>query len=117
MTLEVIVAAALTVFAAVVLVQVVMAAYVQGVARAAADEAVRTGSRVDAGVEVCRQRAGEVFATLLPGPLGGQAFVDCTADGSMLVSTVTVDVESPTPGLPTFTITATGRATQEGAGG
>lgn len=106
-------AALLTLFAAVVLVQVVFAAYIQGVARAAADEAVRAGSRVAAGVEACRSRAGDVFASLLPGPAGAAVTVDCTREGAELVSTIRVEVDSPTPGLPTFTITATGRATQE----
>lgn len=43
-------AAMLTVIAVMTLVQLVLASYVQGVARAAADEAVRTGSRVAAGI-------------------------------------------------------------------
>ena len=106
-------AAMLTVIAVMTLVQLVLAAYVQGVARAAADEAVRTGSRVAAGVEVCRLRGSEVFTSLLPGPIGRDFTVACTAEGNELVSTVIVIVDSPTPGFPNLTITATGRATQE----
>ena len=107
------IAALLTVFAAVFLVQVVMAAYIQGVARAAADEGVRAGSRVEQGPATCQARTAEVFATLLPGPLGNAVTATCTHDGGELVSQVAVLVDSPTPGLPTFTITATGRAVQE----
>jgi len=99
--------------AAVFLVQVVLAAYIQGVARAAADEGVRAGSRVAAGPPVCEARAGEVFASLLPGPLGDTAEVTCGLDGGDLVSRIEVTVDSPTPGLPTYTVTAAGRATQE----
>jgi hypothetical protein len=106
-------AAMLTVIAVMTLVQLVLAAYVQGVARAAADEAVRTGSRVAAGIEVCRLRGSEVFTSLLPGPIGRDYTVACTAEGNELVSTVIVIVDSPTPGFPNLTITATGRATQE----
>jgi hypothetical protein len=109
----VILAALLTVFAAVFLVQLVMAAYIQGVARAAADEGVRAGSRVNAGVSVCEERATEVFRSLLPGPLGSGVVVACGSEGPDLLSQVGVAVDSPTPGLPTFHITATGRATQE----
>ena len=106
-------AAMLTVIAVMALVQLVLAAYVQGVARAAADEAVRTGSRVAAGIVVCRLRGSEVFTSLLPGPIGRDYTVACTAEGNELVSTVIVIVDSPTPGFPNLTITATGRATQE----
>jgi hypothetical protein len=106
-------AAMLTVIAVMTLVQLVLAAYVQGVARAAADEAVRTGSRVAAGIEVCRLRGSEVFTSLLPGSFGRDYTVACTAEGNELVSTVIVIVDSPTPGFPNLTITATGRATQE----
>lgn len=103
----------LTVFAVVFLVQLVMAAYIQGVARAAADEGVRAGSRVDAGQPVCEMRSAEVFASLLPGPLGGAAVVSCAHETGDLVAEVAVEFDSPTPGMPTFNITATGRATQE----
>lgn len=77
-------AAMLTVIAVMTLVQLVLAAYVQGVARAAADEAVRTGSRVAAGIEVCRLRGSEVFTSLLPGPIGGDYTVACTVAGNEL---------------------------------
>ena len=106
-------AALLTVFAAVFLVQLVMGAYLQGVARAAADEGVRAGSRVSAGQPVCEARAGEVFRSLLPGPLGQSAAVSCSSDGPDLTAQVGVTFDSPTPGMPTFNIVATGRATQE----
>ena len=108
-----ILAAVLTVFAAVFLAQLVMAAYIQGVARAAADEGVRAGSRVEAGPPACEVRATEVFQSLLPGPLGESVSVSCTNEGPDLVSEVGVTVESPTPGVPTFQIAANGRATQE----
>lgn len=106
-------AALLTVFAAVFLVQLVMAAYIQGVARAAADEGVRAGSRVGAGTPVCEVRATEVFASLLPGPLRETASVSCGDEGSDLIADIAVVFDSPTPGMPSMTITALGRATQE----
>jgi hypothetical protein len=106
-------AALLTVFAAVFLVQLVMGAYIQGVARAAADEGVRAGSRVAAGPPACEMRAIEVFQSLLPGPLGSSVSVSCSNAGGALLSQVAVSVDSPTPGMPTLHITGTGRATQE----
>jgi hypothetical protein len=109
----VLLAALLTVFAAVFLVQLVMATYIQGVARSAADEGVRAGSRVTAGPPACEARAAEVFASLLPGALGDSVSVSCTNSGADLVATIGVLVDSPTPGMPTFNVTATGRATQE----
>lgn len=115
MTVEVVMAALLTIFAVVFLVQLVMAGYIQGVARSAADEGARAGSRVAAGPLACEQRADEVFNSLLPGPLGSSVSVSCVNEGSSLVSQVGVTVDSPTPGIPTFDIRATGRATQEGS--
>jgi hypothetical protein len=112
-TVEVIFAALLTVFAAVLLVQLVMASYIGGVARAAADEGVRAGSRVAAGPTACEERAAQVFASLLPGPLGNDATISCTVTGSDLISAVRVVVDSPTTGMPDFDITASGRAVQE----
>lgn len=109
-------AALFTVFAAVFLVQLVMGAYIQGVARAAADEGARAGSRVAAGPPACETRAAEVFDSLLPGPLGESVSVSCATDGTDLVSMIGVTVDSPTPGMPTLAITATGRATQETSG-
>ncbi len=106
-------AALLTVFAAVFLVQLVMGAYIQGVARAAADEGARAGSRVAAGPPVCELRAAEAFQSLLPGPLGESVSVSCAIESGDLVSQVGVIVDSPTPGMPTLTISVTGRATQE----
>lgn len=109
-------AALLTVFAVMFLVQLVMAAYIQGVARAAADEGVRAGSRVAAGAVVCETRAHEVVESLLPGPLGSTASVACTNGGGSLLADVDITFDSPTPGIPTFQLAATGRATQEGSG-
>ncbi len=109
-------AALLTVFAVVFLVQLVMATYVQGVARSASDEGVRAGSRVAAGPVACEERASQVFQSLLPGPLGSSVSVSCANEGGSIVSQVGVTVDSPTPGMPTFDIWATGSATQEGSG-
>lgn len=111
--MEVVAAGLLTVFAAVFLVQLVMAAYIQGVARSAADEGTRAGSRVAAGPPTCEARADQVFRSLLPGPLGNSVSVACSNQGGTLVAQVSVMFDSPTPGVPTFNITATGRATQE----
>lgn len=113
--MEVVLAALLTVFAVVFLVQLVMAGYIQGVARSAADEGVRAGSRVAAGPVACEERALEVFQSLLPGPLGSMVSITCSTNGRSVVSEVEVTVDSPTPGVPTFDIHATGSATQEGS--
>lgn len=107
-------AALLTILAAAFLVQLVVAGYVQGVARSAADEGVRVGSRVGGGPGVCEARAGEVFRSLLPGPLGSSVSVSCSNSGGNVVARVGVVVDSPTAGMPTLNIGATGVATQEG---
>lgn len=108
-----VVASLFTLLAAVFLVQLVLVAYLQGVVRTAADEAVRAGSRVGAGLAVCETHGTEVFGSLLPGQLGSTGWVSCTYDGGVLVSQVEVTFDSPTIGFPSFAIRATGRATQE----
>lgn len=111
--IEVLLAALLTVVAAVVLVQLVMASYLQGAARVAADEAVRIGSRVGAGIDRCETRAIEVIDSLLPGTLSTTASIECRPDGTELVSTISLTFYSPTPGIPNFNIAASGRAIRE----
>lgn len=93
--------------------QLVLVGYLHGVVRATADEAVRAGSRVGAGISVCETYGSEVFGSLLPGQLGSTGRVSCAYDGGALVSEVEVTFSSPTVGFPAFVIRATGRATQE----
>lgn len=106
---------AFTLVAVVVLLQGILAVYIQGAARAAADEGVRAGSRVSAGMMVCEARASEVMRSLLSGTAGSDTAVSCAASGSELVSTVRVVFDSPLPGVPTFTLEGVGRAIQEGS--
>src|SRR4051794_1973545 len=80
--LALVVAAALALVVFVTLANLVTMQFTRGAVRAAADEAVRVGSRSDAPVTVCKARARAVLDGLLgPAARGGVAF-RCSVSGS-----------------------------------
>lgn len=105
----------LTLVVAVAIVNIFMYLYGQSVVRAALDEGVRAGSRVDAGVVVCLDRARQVLDDLLAGDLGDNVSITC-APGltpAELVATADATFDSPMPGVPSWTFRLEARATQE----
>jgi hypothetical protein len=106
-------AVAFTLVVAVIVVNLFLYLYGQGAARAAVDEGVRAGSRVAAGVDVCQERAAEVLANLIPGPLGDGVIVSCGNTGDELVAVADVTLDSPLPGVPSWSFRMEARAVQE----
>lgn len=108
-------AVTLTLVVAVGIVNIFMYLYGQSVVRAALDEGVRAGSRVDAGVVVCLDRAQQVLDDLLAGDLGDNVAIACApgATPAELVATADATFESPMPGVPSWTFRLEARATQE----
>ena len=87
-------------------------AYAQGVVHAAADQAVRAGSRIDVdSVATCQARGSQTLANALPGL--GPGAVNCTESAGV----VTVSIRLPvTGGIPPFrstTLTADASARKE----
>lgn len=109
----VLLAISFTLIVAVMVVNLFMYLYGQGAARAAIDEGVRAGSRVAAGTTVCEQKAAEVLANLMPGPLGDGVFVSCGLAGNELVAAANVTLDSPMPGVPSWSFRMEARAVQE----
>lgn len=109
----VLLAVSFTLVAAVVVVNLFLYLYGQGVARAAIDEGVRAGSRVAAGTAVCEQRAEEVRANLMPGPLGEGLRISCANVGDELMAIADVTLDSPMPGVPSWSFRMEARAVQE----
>jgi len=102
-----------TLLVAVIVVNLFLYLYGQGAARAAIDEGVRAGSRVDAGELICEQRAVEALDGLMPGPLGDGVDVVCMAAGGELVAVANVTLDSPLPGVPSWSFRMEARAVQE----
>ena len=106
-------AVSFTLIVAVLVVNMLLYLYGQGAARAAIDEGVRAGSRVDAGEEACRLRAEEALEGLMPGPLGDGVRLNCVTYGDELVATADVTLSSPLPGVPSWSFQMEARVVQE----
>ncbi len=106
-------AVAFTLIVAVIMVNMLLYLYGQGAARAAIDEGVRAGSRVGAGEVACEQRAEEALQGLMPGPLGDGVHITCGLSGNELVAVADVTLDSPLPGVPSWSFLMEARAIQE----
>jgi len=109
----VLLAISFTLVVAIAVVNMFLYLYGQGAARAAIDEGVRAGSRVDAGEKTCQQRAAEALVGLMPGPLGDGVTIACFVEGGELVAVADVTLNSPMPGIPSWSFRMQARAVQE----
>lgn len=106
-------AVAFTLVVAVAAINIFLYLYGQGAARAAIDEGVRAGSRVAAGPSLCEQRSREALIGLMPGPLGDDVSITCALVGDDLVAVADVTLNSPLPGIPSWSFQMEARAVQE----
>ncbi len=106
-------AVAFTLIVAMAVINMLLYLYGQGATRAAIDEGVRAGSRVAAGEEACLQRSREALHGLMPGPLGDGVTINCLRIGDELVAVADVTLESPLPGIPSWSFQMQARAVQE----
>jgi len=107
-------AIAMTLLAAVAMMNVLLFLYGQSVVRAALDEGVRAGSRVDAGPAVCQVRAQQTIDDLVPGSLGdGIGTPTCVVIGGVLVASVSATFSSPLADGLSWTINLEARGVQE----
>lgn len=102
-----------TLVVAVIMINLFLYLYGQGAARAAIDEGVRAGSRVDAGEITCEERANEALDGLMPGPLGSGVNISCGVVAGELIAVADVTLDSPLPGVPSWSFQMQARATQE----
>ncbi len=107
-------AIAMTLLAAVAMTNVLLFLYGQSAVRAALDEGVRAGSRVDAGPAVCEVRAQQTLDDLVPGPLGdGIGTPRCVVTAGVLVASVSATFSSPLADGLSWTIDLEARGVQE----
>lgn len=114
MTIQFVVATALSLLVFVLLANFVVFLYARGVVRAAIDEGVRAGAR--AGVVECEQRAEAVLSDLLAG-MRSDVRVRCEDDGQVATSRAEVRLRGWLPPVtPTWSFTVTAESFRERTG-
>ena len=103
-------ATALSLVLFVMLANAVVDLYVRGVARAAVDEAARSGAVLDATAADCRERARDVLEGVVA---AGVVRVTCREVGGVMRARARVVLEGWMPGLPTWTFTLDGEVAKE----
>jgi hypothetical protein len=86
--------------------------YVRGVARAAVDEAARSGAALDATAADCRQRARDVLDGVVA---AGSVRVTCREAGGVMRAQARVVLAGWIPGIPTWTMVLEGEVVAERA--
>jgi len=84
--------------------------YVRGVARAAIDEAARSGAVLDATTDDCRRRARDVLDGVVA---PGSVRVTCSEDGGTVRARAEIVLEGWIPGIPTWTMVLEGEMVKE----
>ena len=102
-----------TLIVVVIMINMLLYLYGHSVARAAIDEGVRAGSRVGAGQGACEMRAEEALESLMPRPLRDGVDIRCDPVGDELVAVADVTLDSPMPGVPSWSFQMEARVVQE----
>jgi len=112
-SLQYVVATAFVLVVFVGLANLVVDLYARGAVRAAVDEAVRAGARVDASVAQCDLRARDVLTDLLGRRLRAGVAVSCDERPGVVTATADVRLPSWLAVLPDWSFTVTGTAVKE----
>ena len=112
-TVQYVVATAFVLVVFVGLANLVVDLYARGAVRAAVDEAVRAGARVDASVTQCDARARDVLADLLGRRLRSGVVVSCAERVGVVTATADVRLPSWLAVIPDWSFTVTGTAVTE----
>jgi hypothetical protein len=109
-TLQFVLAAALSLLLVAVVANLVVFQYGRGVVRAALDEGARAGARVDDGAHECRRRAEAVLGDLLGGAMGRGVSVTCADLGFAVVADARAQFPGWAPGVPAWAFTMRAQA-------
>jgi hypothetical protein len=94
----------------VALANLVVDLYVRGVARAAVDEAARSGAALDATAADCRRRARDVLDGVVA---EGAVQVTCREIGGAMRAHARIELAAWLPGIPTWTMVLEGEVATE----
>jgi hypothetical protein len=109
-TIQYVVATALSLVVFVALANAVVDLYTRGVARAAVDEGARAGAVLDATADDCRRRArGVLDGAVAPGTVE----VDCREAGGSMRARARVVLDGWIPGIPSWRFTLEGAVLKE----
>lgn len=115
-TAQYVAATAFSLLAFVMLANFIVFLYARGVVRAAVDEGVRSGGRLDATVSDCETRATDVVDDLLAGGLGNGIRVTCRVerDPDIVRARADVVLQGWLPGLvPDWSFTLEAQSVKE----
>jgi hypothetical protein len=113
-TVQLVTATALSLVVFVMLTNLVVDLYVRGVVRSAVDEGARAGAPVDLGATDCVDRARDVLAHLVPGPVGRSVRVECREEQGTMRASADAVLRGWLPGLvPDWSFRVVGSATKE----
>lgn len=99
MTIQYVAATGFTLVLLVLMANLLVDLYARGAVREALDEGTRVASRADGTAGMCEERAAEVLATLLRGPIGDDIAVECSVVGGWVQATADVRLRAWVPGL------------------
>lgn len=114
-TIQYVAATALSLFVFVMMANFIVFFYARGVARAAVDEAARTGGRNGASLSQCEARARDMLHDLLGGSMRAEVQpVHCRQDGAVVRASTDVHLVGWIPGVtPDWAFTLTGQSVKE----
>ena len=113
LTIQFVVAVGFSLLLLVLIANVVIVQYAQGVVRSAAEEGAQAGSRLSATNVECEGRANEVLGTLLGGAMGADVVVDCSVGPTEVAATVHYSFTPWLPLIPSWTGSQTSFAVKE----
>jgi hypothetical protein len=117
-TIEYVVAAALSMVVLVAMANFIVFEYGHGVVRTALDQGVRAGARAGSPVTMCRQAAQRVVDDLLGGSggsMGGGVSITCRQVGANLDATAQTRFRAWMPPIPDWSFTSSATAPVERA--
>ena len=113
LTIQFVVAVGFSLLLLVLIANVIIVQYAQGVARSAAEEGAQAGSRLSATKVECEARANEVLGTLLGGAMGANVEVGCNVGPTEVAATVQYTFTPWLPLIPAWTGSQTSFAVKE----
>jgi hypothetical protein len=113
LTVQFVAAVAFSLLLLVLIANVIIVQYAQGVARAAAEEGAQAGSRLSATSLECEARANEVLGSLLGGAMGAGVTASCTVGATEVAATVQYTFTPWLPLIPAWTGSQTSFAVKE----
>ena len=113
LTVQFVVAVAFSLLLLVLIANVVIVQYAQGVVRSAAEEGAQAGSRLSATSVECEARANEVLGSLLGGAMGAGVTASCNVGAGEVSATVQYTFTPWLPLIPAWTGSQTSFAVKE----